>query len=43
MRIYACIAGCAGELLALPKGDVLAGLWITVTFGESEIDQVHGI
>ena len=40
MRIHACIARCAGELLALPKGDVLAGLWIAVTFGEPEIDQV---
>ena len=43
MRIHTCIAGRACELLALLKGDVLSCLWVAVTLGEPEIDQVDDV
>ena len=43
MGIHTCIAGCASELLALLKGDVLTCLWVAETFGEPKIDQVDDV
>jgi len=42
VRVDACIAGSAGQVLAISEGDVLAVATL-VALGESEINNVNGV
>ena len=41
MSVHTCVSSSAGEVLSILVGDMLSSPWLSVSFCQSEVDNVH--